>query len=250
MTDRFSRTRLLVGAPGLERLRNAHVAVIGLGGVGGYALEALARAGVGRFTLVDADRIEITNFNRQILATEDTLGAAKVDAGRDRVLRINPDARVTTVHASLSPGNVETLLPPDVGYAVDAIDSVTAKVGLIETLYRRGVHFVTCMGAGNRLTTGAPLLGDISETSGCPLARAVRQQLRKLGIHRGVRCVYFKETAPRGHETIADSTGGERLVGTISYVPGMTGLMAAGVIIQDILGASVEGNGEKRTGPR
>ena len=232
---RFSRTQVLVGDAGVERLRKARVAVIGLGGVGGYAVEALARAGIGYLFLVDADAIEISNMNRQILALDDTLGMLKVDAARRRILKINPEAHVETSHDFLAPENIEAVLPADLGYAIDAIDSVPSKVHLIAALHRRGIPFVSCMGAGNRLLPTGVKVADIRKTRNCPLARVVRQQLRKHGISTGVRCVYSEEN-PRPEPTRSQNRGQQRrVVGTLAHVPGIVGLMAAGLILNDIL---------------
>jgi tRNA A37 threonylcarbamoyladenosine dehydratase len=238
MSDRHARTRLLVGEDGLRRLQRARVAVIGLGGVGGYALEALARAGVGSLFLADAEVIDITNMNRQILALDNTVGRPKVDVARERVLRINPEAQVETSRVFISPDNVESVLPEGIRYAVDAIDSVVSKVALLNNLLKRGISFVSCMGAGNRLAATGIRVADISQTKGCPLARAVRQQLRKLGIMQGIRCVYAEETPIQSTEGPPETYQGKRINGTISYVPGIVGLTAAGVIMNDILGFS------------
>ena len=235
MRDRFARTRLLIGDAGIEVLSNARVAVIGLGGVGGYALEALARAGVGRLFLVDGDTVDVTNMNRQILALDNTVGTPKVDAARERVLAINPDARVETVQVFLSPENIDTLLPDDLGYAIDAIDTVDAKVYLIRALFRRNVRFVTCLGSANKLDPAGIQVADISRTRYCPLARLVRQRLRQCGIYEGVRCVYSEENLARTSELEQDGDRRKRINGTISYMPGLMGLTAAGVIINDIL---------------
>lgn len=232
----FSRTRVLVGDAGVERLRKARVAVIGLGGVGGYAVEALARAGIGYLFLADADAVEISNMNRQILALDDTLGMLKVDAARQRVLKINPEAHVETSHDFLTPENIEAVLPAGLGYAIDAIDAVPSKVHLIAALYRRGIPFVSCMGAGNRLLPTGIEVADIGKTKNCPLARAVRRQLREHGISSGVRCVYSEEN-PRSAPARSQNHGPQRrVVGTIAHVPGIVGLMAAGLILNDILG--------------
>lgn len=235
MNDRFSRTRVLVGIEGVERLANARVAVIGLGGVGGYALEALARAGVGHLFLLDADVVEPTNLNRQILALDDTVGRPKVEIARNRVARINPSAKIEIRQIFLTPDNVEAAIPRDIGYAVDAIDSVPAKVALIALLKKRGVSFVSCMGAGSKLDATKVRIADLFESKGCPLARSVRQRLRKLGIEKNVRCVYSDEDSAGTDEPDADPSTVRAVRGTISYMPGVVGLMAASVIIDDIL---------------
>jgi len=236
MSDRHARTRLLVGEDGLRRLQSARVAVIGLGGVGGYALEALARAGVGSLFLVDAEVFDITNMNRQILALDDTVGRPKVDVARERVLAINPATQVETSRVFVSQENVESLLPEGIGYAVDAIDSVTSKVALLNNLLQRGITFVSCMGAGSRLAATGVRIADINQTKGCPLARAVRQQLRKIGVVQGIRCVYAEDAPVSSKAGSPETYRGKRINGTISYVPGIVGLTAASVIINNILG--------------
>jgi len=250
MSDRHARTRLLVGEDGLRRLQRARVAVIGLGGVGGYALEALARAGVGWLFLVDAEAFDVTNINRQILALDDTVGRPKVDVARERVMRINPETQVETSSVFISLENAESVLPEGIGYAVDAIDSVAPKVALLNTFLQRGITFVSCMGAGSRLAPTGIRVGDISETKGCPLARAVRQQLRKLGVVQGIRCVYAEDTPIQSTEGPPETYQGKRINGTISYVPGIVGLTAAGVIINDILSSITSASTAERKAHR
>jgi tRNA threonylcarbamoyladenosine dehydratase len=218
----------------MDRLRKAKVALFGLGGVGSYALEALARAGVGHLHLVDSERVEPSNLNRQLLALESTLGVPKVEVARERVAQINPDAVVTTQQEYVTPDNPEDYLPQDVGYAVDAIDSVRSKIALLRALHGRGIPFVACMGAACKLAASGVQVADISETSHCRLAHKIRIQLRRAGIVRGVRCVYSEEAAVEQRGASAASS--DRFVrGTISHVPGIVGLTAAGVIINDIL---------------
>lgn len=234
MVDRFTRTRLLVGEEGLRRLRQARVAVFGLGGVGGYALEALARASVGYLVLVDSDSVEVTNLNRQVLALHSTLGLPKVEVGRERTRQINPGG-ITEVHCvELTPENIASVVPKTFDYAIDAIDTVGAKVALLSLLHGRGVRLVSCMGTASKLDPTAIRVGDISETKGCPLARIVRQGLRKAGIEDGIRCVFSEENLGQVSEP-DEENGGRRYRGTISYIPGLAGLTAAGLIIKDIL---------------
>ena len=235
--ERFSRTELLVGPEGMARLQQACVAVIGLGGVGSYAFEAIVRGGVERVVVVDGDRVEPTNVNRQLLALEETVGRLKVDAAVNRAKGINPAVEVVSVFARITPENVAATLSEEVGFVVDAIDSVSPKVALIQELHKRGVPFVSCMGAAERLDPLGVELVDISETKGCPLARRVRLELRKLGISRGVRCLCFREEE-RGYRKPGSGQaayGRKREHGCISYVPGILGLTAAGVILHDIL---------------
>jgi len=210
------------------------VAVFGLGGVGGYALEALARASVGYLVLVDSDVVEATNLNRQVLALHSTLGLPKVEVGRERARQINPGG-ITEIHrVELTAENVASVIPQTFDYAIDAIDTVGAKVALLALLHGRGVRLVSCMGTASKLDPTALRVGDISETKGCPLARIVRQGLRKSGIEDGIRCVFSEENLGQVSEPDEDN-GGRRYRGTISYIPGLAGLTAAGLIIRDIL---------------
>lgn len=241
---RHSRTELLVGTEGLRRLAVAHVAVFGIGGVGSYAVEAIARAGVGSITLVDFDAVLPSNINRQLIALESTVGLPKVDVARQRIAAINPEAHVNAVCARADAALVEALLDTGVGFVIDAIDHVQDKVALIQAAHRRGIPLVSCMGAANKTSPTGILVSDIGETCDCPLARVVRQRLRKLGIISGVRCVYSKEK----HRAICTMEPGEsvtkqRVQGSISYVPGIVGLTAAGLIVCDILSAPGERHG-------
>lgn len=241
---RFSRTEILIGKEGVERLARAKVGVFGLGGVGGYAVEAFARAGVGTIYLIDCDVVEISNVNRQILALEGTLGMPKVDVAARRILEINPAAKVEAVRETITRENAAGLIPAGLEYAVDAIDSVDAKVHLILALLKRGMRFVSCMGAGSRLDPTAVTIDDISKTKYCPLARVIRQRLRTLGVCEGVRCVYSEENRNAGIASEPPQDSGcaaherrPRIQGSISFVPGIIGLAAAGAIINDILNA-------------
>lgn len=248
---RFSRTRLLVGDEGMERLCNAYVGVFGLGGVGSYALEALARAGVGRLLLVDCDDVESSNINRQLLALDNTVGRPKVEVARERIHLINPDAEVETAKTFVTSEIAASLIQRGIGFAIDAIDALGAKVYLILSLHASGVRFVSAMGAASKLGVRDIRVADISDTRHCPLARRIRQRLKRHGVVRGVRCVYSEEL-PKGpqepvvldEEDDAESSGAEakalkrRVLGSISYVPGIIGLTAAGVIISDILNVS------------
>jgi tRNA threonylcarbamoyladenosine dehydratase len=251
---RFSRTAMLVGAGGLEKLEAARVAVFGLGGVGSYALEALARAGVGNLHIVDADVVEPSNINRQILALEGTVGRPKVEVARERVGSINPLAKVTAVQEFITPEKADSFIPRSIEYAVDAIDTITSKTALIAALHSRGIPFVVCMGAARSLSYTGIRVADISATRSCPLARAVRKGLREMGIARGVRCVYV-ETPPRPGCDDADMApedallkpgAGKRAAGSISFLPGLVGLTAAGVIINNILSMDSPKRRERR----
>lgn len=228
MNSMYSRTELLIGPQGIEKLKRSRVIIFGLGGVGSFALEGLVRAGVGSLTLVDFDVVEMSNLNRQLLAMHSTLGEPKVEAARRRVLDINPLAQVTVHQTRCSEQNCRELLAPGFDYAVDAIDMVSAKVALICEARRSGLPIVSSMGAGNKLDPTAFRVGDISETRICPLARAVRRRLRQEGIVSGVKAVYSLEPPGKTVE-------GGRLPGSISFVPSVAGLVIAGVVIKDLL---------------
>lgn len=230
----YTRTRLLTGDDGLNRLRNAHIAIIGIGGVGGHALEAIARAGIGRIFILDGAPIDPSNLNRQIIALTTTIGLPKVQAAQARIHDINPECRLTAQHITLTPENIDALLPPDLDGAIDAIDDLPAKLQLIRTLHRRAIPFITCMGAGSKLNPTQFTLADLADTHGCPLARRIRQTLRKEGIERGIRCIYSTENQ-NTLSTQPDTLTGKRAIGSISYMPGIAGLMAAGLIINDLL---------------
>ena len=237
MLDEFSRTELLFGREGMERLARARVAVFGLGGVGGYAMEALARSGVGALDLVDSDRISLTNLNRQILATRRTLGQYKADAARDRVLEINPAAKVRACRVFYGPETAGTFDFTQYDYVVDAIDTVTGKLALIQQAQAAGTPVISCMGAGNKLDPTAFRVADIYATSVCPLARVMRKELKKRGI-RQLKVVYSQEPprTPEGalyQETLA---GQERrqVPGSNGFTPSVAGLILAGEVLKDL----------------
>ena len=226
MEERSCRTEMLLGKEGVERLRASRVAVFGIGGVGGYAVEALARAGVGRLDLIDSDTIAPSNINRQIIATTKTLGRYKTEVARDRVLEINPEARVNIYTCFFSEENKKDFDFSKYDYIIDAIDSLGSKTELIATAHEAGVPIISAMGAGNKLDPTAFEVSDISKTSVCPLARAVRIALRKRGINH-LKVVYSREL-PKLPES------GERVPGSVSFVPSVVGLILAGEVIKDI----------------
>lgn len=238
---RHSRTQLLVGSAGMQKLANAHVAVFGVGGVGSYALEALARAGVGHLYIVDFDCVEESNINRQIIALDSTIGLPKTRVAAERIAQINPSAEVIAVQEFIAPDTVASHVPPDTGFAIDAIDIIASKIPLIEHLYNSGIVFISCMGAARKLDPTGFKIADIGSTRYCPLARIVRHELRNRGITKGVRCIYSEENdiAPGDEPEITDAPAcngnRKRPQGTISYMPAIMGLMAAGAIINDIL---------------
>ena len=241
MLDQFSRTELLLGREGMERLARARVAVFGLGGVGGYAVEALVRSGVGALALVDSDQVSLTNLNRQILATHRTLGQYKADAARARALEINPGAEVDARRVFYGPGTAGEFDFTQYDYVVDAIDTVTGKLALIQQALEAGTPVISCMGAGNKLDPTAFRVADIYETSVCPLARVMRKELKRRGVRR-LKVVYSQEP-PRGPEgaLYQESLAGEarrQVPGSAAFVPAVAGLILAGEVIKDLSGGA------------
>ena len=237
MREEFSRMGLLLGEEALSRLEGARVAVFGLGGVGGYTVEALARAGIGKLDLIDSDTVSLSNRNRQILATRSTLGLPKTEAAKRRVLDINEEAQVTTWELFY---NADTADMIDLGmydYIVDAIDTVTAKLLLIQRAHEAGTPIISCMGTGNKLDPTAFQVTDISKTSMCPLARVMRKELGKRGI-KHLKVVYSQEEAmtPHGAEEEMAALGKRQIPGSVSFVPGAAGLILACEVIRDLTG--------------
>ncbi len=232
MEDMFSRTRMLLGDAAMDRLKAARVAVFGIGGVGGHAVEALARSGVGALDLIDSDRVALSNLNRQIIATRDTLGMLKVEAAKARVLSINPDCAVETWPVFFLPETADRFDFTQYDYVIDAIDTVAGKLRLIEAAKAAGVPVISSMGAGNKLDPTAFRVADISETSVCPLARIMRRELKKRGIDH-VKVVFSTEPAlvpaPTEEPTARRSTPG-----STAFVPAVAGLILAGEVIKDI----------------
>jgi tRNA A37 threonylcarbamoyladenosine dehydratase len=246
----FSRSELLLGEAALERLRAARVTVFGLGGVGSFAVEALARAGVGHLRLVDHDVVGPSNLNRQLFALRSTLGQPKVAVAAARVLDINPDCEVDPRQTFIHTDTLPSLLEPRPDVMIDAIDSMTCKVALMRTAHEQGIPIITAMGAGGRTDSRQLRVGDLSETRLCPLAARVRKELRKVGITHGIRCVYSLEPAdnkrPANPVDIEPHHGPgrqRRPVGTISYMPGIVGLMVAEEVLRLLLQAPLEAEG-------
>ena len=235
MREEILRTAMLLGSDAIEKLQKARVAVFGIGGVGGYTVEALARAGIGQLDLIDSDTVSLSNINRQILATHSTVGMRKVDAGKARVLDINPQAVVRTWPVFYTPDTANQFDFSQYDYIVDAIDTVTGKLALVERATRAGTPIICSMGTGNKLDAAAFEVADISKTSMCPLARIMRKELGKRGI-RHLKVVYSKEEAltPTGWEEEAAALGKRQIPGSVSFVPGAAGLILAGEVIKDI----------------
>ena len=235
MKDELLRTAMLLGEEAVDKLQKARVAVFGIGGVGGYTLEALARAGVGQLDLIDSDTVSRSNINRQILATQSTVGMPKVEAGKRRVLDISPDCVVRTWEVFYTPETADQFDFTQYDYIVDAIDTVTGKLQLIQRAHECGTPIISCMGTGNKLDASAFEVSDISKTTMCPLARIVRKELGKRGI-KHLKVVYSKEEAlsPTGWEEEAKALGKRQIPGSVSFVPGAAGLILAGEVIKDL----------------
>lgn len=239
MLEQFLRTEMLLGSEALTRLQSARVAVFGLGGVGGYVVEALARSGVGSLDLIDSDTVSVSNLNRQILATHSTVGMLKVDAARNRVLDINPACNVKTWPVFYTPDTADSFDFTQYDYIVDAIDTVTGKLALVERAKAAGTPIICCMGTGNKLDASAFQVADISKTTMCPLARVMRKELTKRGI-RHLKVVYSQEEAltPTGWEEEAAALGKRQIPGSVAFVPGAAGLLLAGEVVRDLTGFS------------
>ena len=232
MINQFSRTELLLGEEGVKRLNGAHVAVFGIGGVGGHVAEALVRSGVGTLTLVDSDSVEITNLNRQIIATHKTLGMPKVDAAEERFKDINPEIRIIKKQLFFLPETEGEFDFCDYDYVVDAVDTVAAKLALAEKAQAAGVPIISAMGAGNKLDASAFKVADINKTSVCPLAKVMRRELRKRGIKK-LKCVYSEE-APISPKTSEEETNKRQVAGSTAFAPAVMGLIIAGEVVKDL----------------
>ena len=237
MKEEFLRTAMLLGEDAVAKLNKARVAIFGIGGVGGYTLEALARAGVGALDLIDNDTVSRSNINRQILATHSTVGMEKVEAGKRRVLDINPECVVRTWQVFYTPETADQFDFTQYDYIVDAIDTVTGKLQLVQAAKAAGTPIICCMGTGNKLDASAFRVEDISKTTMCPLARIMRKELSKRGI-KHLKVVYSQEEAltPTGWEEEAKALGKRQIPGSVSFVPGAAGLILAGEVIKDLAG--------------
>jgi tRNA A37 threonylcarbamoyladenosine dehydratase len=235
MTNEFSRTELLLGADGMEKLKRARVAVFGIGGVGGYAVEALARAGIGALDLIDNDVISRTNINRQIIALHSTVGLPKTDVMAARVRDINPECEVRTYQTFYGPDTAEQFDFAQYDYIIDAIDTVTGKLALAVNAQKANTPIISSMGTGNKLDPTAFTVTDIYKTSFCPLARIMRKELRKRGIER-LKVVYSQEEALTPEGVTEELPQGRRSIpGSVSFVPSAAGLILAGEVIKDIV---------------
>lgn len=226
----FCRTKILIGDEGLEKLKNAKVAVFGVGGVGSFVVEALARAGVGNFVLIDKDQVSLSNINRQLIATHETIGQLKVDVAKKRILSINPEAKVETFAEFFMPGNTD-ILNNSITYIVDAIDTVTAKIELVMQAQKLGIPIISSMGTGNKLNPCLFEITDIYKTQVCPLAKVMRKELKQRGV-KHLKVLYSKED-PKKSGIIGEN--GKTIPGSISFVPSVAGLIIAGEVIKDLL---------------
>lgn len=232
MINRLSRTEMLLGEEAMNRIKSAHVAVFGIGGVGGHAAEAVARCGVGRLTLFDSDTVSASNINRQIVALDSTVGKYKTEVMRARILDINPKAEVNVHNTFYLPENADDFPLDEYTYIIDAIDTVSAKLELAVRAYRDGIPLISSMGTGNKLDPCMLEVADIYETSVCPLARVMRRELKNRGID-SLKVVYSRETPQKPH--FAEETASRRAVpGSVSFVPSVAGLIIAGEVIKDI----------------
>lgn len=247
--DQFARTQLLLGVDAMNKLKNSRVAVFGVGGVGGYSVEALARSGVGAVDLIDDDKVCLTNINRQIIADVKTIGKYKVDVARDRILSINPRCKVTTYQCFYLPQNAKDFDFSQYDYVIDAVDTVTAKINLVMQANENGVPVISSMGAGNKLDPTAFVVSDIYKTDVCPLAKVMRRELKKRNIKK-LKVVYSKEKPliPIEDESISCRShcvcppGAERkctdrrtIPGSVAFVPSVVGLIIAGEVIKDLI---------------
>jgi len=235
--DWLERTELLITEDGITKLKNANCLVVGLGGVGSFAAEFLARAGVGKMTIVDGDVVDLTNINRQLPALQSTVGKSKVELVGNRLLDINPELKLTRKNQFLNPEDMENIFnDQDFDYVLDCIDSVSPKINLIKSARRKKVKIVSCMGAGGKLDPSKVLVRDIHKTQSCFLAKQVRKRLKKENIDKGVRCVFSTEIQDENSLKLTDGTNYKRsFYGTISYIPALFGLYAAAEVIKYLI---------------
>lgn len=234
MDNRFDRTQKLIGKENVKKLSQCRVAIFGIGGVGSYTVEALARGGIGSLDLYDSDTVDITNINRQLIALSSTVGKNKTDVMKERILDINSDAKVTSNVLFVTPESGEKIDFSSLDYIVDAVDNVTAKIFLAERAVEHKIPIISAMGAGNRLDNTQFKVAPIEKTSGCPLARVMRQELKKRGI-KGVKAVY-SDKPTRALDDATQNGLGHPLPASISFVPSVMGLIIAGEVIKDLIG--------------
>ncbi|MBQ9758041.1 MAG: tRNA threonylcarbamoyladenosine dehydratase [Clostridia bacterium] len=234
MSDNFSRTEMLLGAESMKKLKNAHIAVFGLGGVGGHVCEALARCGIESFTLFDNDTVAPSNLNRQIIATVDTIGMHKTDAMKNRILSINPNVKVVTHNVFYLPENADDFPLSGFDYIVDAIDTISAKIELAVRAEKCNVPIISSMGTGNKLNPADLKVSDIYKTSVCPLARTMRSELKKCGVKK-LKVVYSEEKPLTPFFSDEENSQKRQPVGSTSFVPSVAGLIIASEVVKDLI---------------
>lgn len=235
MANQFSRSELLLGQEAMEKLENSHVAVFGVGGVGSYTVEALARCGVGEITLVDNDTVSLTNLNRQLIALHSTVGRLKTDVAKERLFDINPNIKVNSLATFFTPETSDCIDFSVFDYVVDAIDTVSGKIALVQICNNKNIPIISSMGTGNKLDPTKFEVTDIFKTSMCPLAKVMRYELKKRGIKK-LKVVYSKEK-PKAHKSVTDEEAGNRrsIPASVSFVPPVAGLIIAGEVIKDLV---------------
>lgn len=233
MENRFERTELLLGKEAMDTLRQSHVAIFGIGGVGGYVCEALARSGIGHFDLIDNDTVALSNINRQIIALDSTIGRQKTEVMKERILQINPNAIVDIHNCFYLPETRDQFDFTRYDYVADAVDTVTAKIDIIMACHENHVSVISAMGAGNKLNPAQMEVSDIYKTSMCPLAKVMRRELKKRGIKK-LKVVYSKEKPIKPFET-GERKGNAPVPGSISFVPSVSGIIMASEIVKDLI---------------
>ena len=231
--DRFLRTSLLLSKEKMNNIQKAHVVVFGVGGVGGYVVESLVRSGVGKISIIDNDTVNITNLNRQIIALESTINKLKVEVLKERILAINPNCEVVCYDKFITDDNIDEINFKNVNYVVDAVDTITAKIAIIEKAKALNIPVISSMGAGNRLDPMQIKIGDINQTKNCPLAKVMRNELKKRDI-KGVKCIYSLELPITPNEIIINSDNGKKVIGSIAYMPSIFGLIIASEVIKEL----------------
>ena len=231
MSKQFSRTEVLIGKERVEKLQNSKVAIFGIGGVGSYVVEGLARAGIGSFILIDKDVVDETNINRQIIATKKTIGIPKVEVARQRILDINPNAKIEIREEFFLPESID-FFDEKIDYVIDCVDTITAKIEIIVRAKKHNIPVISCMGTGNKLDPTKFEVEDIYKTSICPLAKVMRKELKQRGIE-SLKVVYSKEEPIK--TKIFDEETNKPIAGSISFVPSVAGLIIAGEVVKDII---------------
>ncbi len=234
--ERFDRVKLLIGSEKFNKLSSSKVLLFGIGGVGGFTAEALVRSGIGSITIVDNDKVSVTNINRQIIATSDTLGQDKISAMKDRLLKINPELDIQTINCFYLPENADSIDFSHFDYVIDAVDTVSAKLAIIERAKALNKPVISCMGTGGKLDVSKLTVGDVFDTSGCPLARVMRRELKKRGVE-SLKVVYSTEEASSSNELeFAENKGKGRVAPpSMIFVPSVAGIMLAREVVKDLI---------------